>query len=134
MSERTSSLLSSLVEALDRFPDPRYGSRAISELLPVGFAGKAVPDLYEPGWGPVCREFGQCGFVAESFGVGERFGFLRRPVNHNIVHFVLNPEGLHFQSPGAASAAIGTLIAPVADTSKRIPLVRQRILPANGIE
>jgi hypothetical protein len=106
--------------ALDRFPDPRYGGRAIFELPHRRFARQAIVDFYEPGCGPVCCEFGQRGFVAESFGVGDGFGFLRRAVNGDVVRLVFNRKVLHFQSPGAASAAISTLITSSGKTVKRI--------------
>jgi hypothetical protein len=117
-----------LAKALDCLPDSRYGGSAILELLDLRFAGRAIPDFDQPGRGPVGRQLRQRSFVAESFRVRDRFGFLCQAVDGDVVRFVFNRKVLHFRSPGAASAAISTFIALAAPTSKRIMHCFQEIM------
>jgi hypothetical protein len=107
-------------QALDRFPDPRYGGRAVLELPGRGFAGQTVPDFDRAGSGSVGRQLRQLGFAAEAFGIGDGFGRFRRVVNGDVVGFVFNRKRLHRCGPFAAETAVTTFIAGVAGRSKRI--------------
>jgi hypothetical protein len=121
------SLLSH-VEALDRLPDPGYGSGPVLELLYRGHTRHAVPDVDQSSGRPFRSPLRQRGFVAEPFRVGDIVGFLRRSVDSDVVRLVFNREVLHLQSPGAAITALTTFITPVENTSKQIVRPIERIV------
>jgi hypothetical protein len=58
--------------------------------------------------GQIGSQLRQRDFAREAFGVGDGFGFFRRGVDGDVVRFVFDREVFHFQSPGAAVAAIST--------------------------